>query len=261
MIKFEQVALRLIIHNSRKSFRRTLMSTRAKILLVGSFDGRSDVVNDYVKQKYPGVDLRKKTSEEVENLRGVLTSSFLPDAKAYSSWIREHSFKPIWEEALVSYCGAFEACLKSIAMAFYIGRNQADGLRYEIFMPGGEITEARRLIAREWSKEVDDLPKCQSFYKRFVSNSQYISEFPEHALITDEAWDVCSAAFQIRNFIVHNLSVASSTVELGSATFHAGSRVDFKFSHLRTVENAFELVLSPFSDAFEDLLDDDILSG
>jgi hypothetical protein len=255
-VKFEQIALDRIITNARTNFRRTIQSTKAKILLIGSFDGKSDIVNEYIKLKRPGIDLRKKLAEDDERLRAFLTV-LLPDAKTYVRWIRSSTFNPIWEESLVSYCGAFEMCLKAIAMAFYVGEKQSDGLAYQVFMPGDELTKARRFITKEWSKEIDELPRCQWFYERFIRDHRFAHNFRELVSIPADSWDVCSTAFQIRNAIVHNLSVLPVTVELHGTAFHAGDRVEISFGDIRRIEGAFERVLSPFSDALDDFFLDD----
>ena len=251
----ERLALELMIKNARISFRRALQSTKSKILFLGSFNGQSHVVNDFLRNRLPDVDLRKKLSKENESLRSRLTS-FSSEAKVYAQWTRKQSFGPIWDEALISYCTAFEACLKSIAIAFKIGQNQSQRLKYQVLIPSSDVTKTRRIVSYEWQKEVDDVPKCQDFYGRFIKNNLCIESFSDIEPITQETWDICGVAFQLRNFIIHNLSIAPSTVELGKKTFHAGSKVDLAFGDIRDIEKAFELVLKPFSNDFEDYLDD-----
>lgn len=62
----------------------------------------------------------------------------------------------------------------------------------------------------------------------------------------EKDWDVCTAAFQVRNANVHNLGVMPSTVSLGSLELHASWLIELTQTALAEVGDAFSKILEPF---------------
>lgn len=95
---------------------------------------------------------------------------YASDAREYVDWVRSEDGQPVWREALVSYCTAFENCLKAIAVAFSIADSRADaGLRSRVIIPSGDLTKARRKISEFWRKADDgEFPKVRNFFESCI---------------------------------------------------------------------------------------------
>jgi len=59
-------------------------------------------------------------------------------------------------------------------------------------------------------------------------------------------WQLCSAAFRVRNALVHNLGYMPESEVLGDLDLHAGWAIELSQPAVAHVAEAFSIVLRPF---------------
>ncbi len=243
----EQVTLEFVIEQAHLQFAKTLLSTRTKVLLIGGFKDEATAVKAYLSRSRPGIDGRRKLSVEDEHhVRAVET--YAVSARQYIDWIREDGGHPIWREALVGYCVAFENCLKAVALALYLLDESPDlGLSSQILVPSSRLSAARRVVSKRWQQDEADIPRVQRFFETYLTTDQAKLFYPRISkLPPDSVWEICASAFQVRNALVHNLGFMPQTVQLGEITLHASWQVELTQAALKSVADAFEEVLCAF---------------
>jgi hypothetical protein len=243
----EQVTLEFVIKEAHGQFSKTMLSTRTKVILIGGFKDEATAIKAYLARARPNVDRRKNLSDDdAQYVRAV--EQYAESARKYVEWIRNDGGHAIWREALVAYCTAFENCLKAIALALYLlEQRPKEGLSSQILVPSSELSAARRIISKRWSEEDFEIPRVRRFFEHYLTTPTSDRFFPGVTKpIDDSIWDICSAAFQVRNALVHNLGFMPQTVQLGEVTLHASWEVELTQTALKSVAEAFDRVLQPF---------------
>lgn len=243
----EQVSLEFIVENAYESFAKTILSTRTKVLLIGGYIDQTSAVKAYLSKKRSSIDRRKKLNQEDESYVSMV-EQYACDADEYVNWVRSEDGLPVWRDALVSYCTAFENCLKAIAVAFLLADRQFDtGLRSQVIIPSEELTRARRAISKQWSDADGDMPKVRNFFESGIRLKNAAKRYYGLANDVSEAdWEICSAAFQVRNAIVHNLGFMPHSVSLGTLDLHASWSVELDQKSIAVVGKSLSKILEPF---------------
>ena len=247
----EQVSLTFLVENAYNTFSNTLNSTSAKVLMLGGFSTEEDAIKAYLiarDKKYLSDRRKKVINPDDQRLLNIL-DQYAMDTKNYVQWVRGQAGLPVWQEAIVTYCTAFENCLKDVAIAFFLAeKNKPAGLTTQIYVPSEELRFARNEIRNGWdNSRKDETPKVQSFFQNYVcaknpKNSQYV--LPPN--VTNQDWEICSAAFQIRNAIVHDLGRMRISVFIGDEAFHANWEADISANTIAVIKRTFQKIMSPF---------------
>lgn len=248
-VQFEQVSLEFIIENSYKNFEKSISSVKTKIFLINGFVDKDSAIKAALKRRKPQIDRRKKLSDVDENYISLL-EEYAADAEEYISWVRSENGVPLYKDALVSYCTAFENCLKSIALAFFLAENELDAnLSAQIIIPSEKLTRARREITKQWDEKYQgDLPKVQNFFELTILGKRAANKYSNltDGSVSEVDWQICSAAFQLRNIIVHNLGFINKQIDLGERSFHPAWPIELDKLDDALVRNTFLKILSPF---------------
>ncbi len=254
-VQFEQVSLEFIIENSYKNFEKSISSVKTKIFLINGFVDKDSAIKAALKRRKPQIDRRKKLSDVDENYISLL-DEYAADAEEYISWVRSENGVPLYKDALVSYCTAFENCLKSIALAFFLAENELDAnLSAQIIIPSEKLTRARKEITNQWDERYPrDMPKVRNFFELAIRGKKAAKKFPYLAKdISEGDWEICDGAFKLRNTLVHNLGVMKEQITVGEHSFYLRDPIELDKSHDALVRNTFLNILSPFDLNFLDL--------
>lgn len=245
----EQVALEHLIGNAYETFEKSLLSISGRVVLWGSFTDEKQLAERYFssKGKTNLLDRRRKLSEADLRFKEEIEYA-ANEALDYVKWVRARSGQPILQESLVTYCAAFENCLKIIAVAFLLAEGgPRGGLRKQIYVPGPELKRARAAVDKAWGNSLNnEIPRVQFFFEREIRNKnpdESRFEFPE---VSAANWSICGSAFKLRNAILHSMGRLSEQIELGEEIFHPGWDVELSARSLRVTKDAFGTVLWPF---------------
>ena len=244
----EQFSPEIWVERAYRDFSMAMIATTAQLILIGGFENEQTAIKAYLKRKHPGIDRRRKLSQTDSNLVEFIEDCGA-DTRKYVEWLRTEDGQPLFRSAVVSYCEAFENCLKKIAVAFnLIECTSKIGGPAQIIVTSNDFKVARRRIEGYWKQATDqDEPRVKVFFESCVRSSAPPCSYPSLSkLISEETWDTCGAAFQIRNKVLHTFGYVDRTIDLGSTTLHAGDTLELVLRDLRRVREAFDLVLSPF---------------
>lgn len=164
----EQVSLEFMIENAQETFEKTTLATRAKVILIGGFADEATAVKSFLSRKKPDLNRRKKLSPEDANYVWWI-EQYAVDAKKYVDWVRSEGGVPVLNDALVSYCSAFENCLKAVGIAFLLAEQRDDkGLKAQVLVPGPELRQARKVVSWQWLNTDEEMPRVRSFFESAI---------------------------------------------------------------------------------------------
>lgn len=244
----EQFSPEIWVERAYHDFSMAMIGTTAQLVLIGGFENEQTATKAWLKRRRPGIDRRRKLSPTDANLVEFIEDS-AADTSKYVEWLRTEEGQPLYRNALVSYCEAFENCLKKIAVSFNLVECSSKiGGPAQIIVTSKDFKVARRKIETSWKQATDqDEPRVKVFFESCVRSSPPPRSYPNLSdPISDETWDTCGAAFQIRNKVLHTFGYVDRTIYLGATTLHAGDTLELSLSDLRRVREAFDIVLSPF---------------
>lgn len=254
----EQVALTHLLDNAYESFQKRLLSVGGLIVLWSSFDDDKHLVTQFLaaggesllrqNEKLHLLDRRRKRTVEDQDFIEVIEEA-ASEALDYKRWAVLRDGQPIWQDALVSYCSAFENFLKTIAVAFRLATASGSrGLEREIFVPGPELTAARKAVRAAWDDSHSRLiPRAQRFFETEVAGKNPDAARYRLPDIAPEAWHICGAAFTLRNAIVHSMGRPEEQIQLGESVFDPAWEIELKAKDLRLVKLTFADICCPFS--------------
>ena len=239
--------MQFMVDNAYRTFESSVLSTETKVLLVGAFTDEATAVKSYLKRRRPDIDLRRKLSVEDEDYVSRV-ERYAASAKIYIDWVRAEGGNPIWKEAVVSYCTAFENCLKSIAVAFHLANtSNSSDLMVEVYVPSGELRNAIERITTDWNSRRLGIKKSKAFFDEFIFGVRPPNVYQSllnHSV--DEFWEIAVAANRVRNDIVHNLARMSTQEQLGSLLLHPNWPIELTEGSVAVVGNAFCRIMKPF---------------
>jgi hypothetical protein len=170
------------------------------------------------------------------------------EAEEYIAWVRKHDGQPILREMLISYCTAFENCLKNVALVFSLANKKTQGLNGQVFVPGEQFRNALHDIDDRWRAAGSaEAGRAEQFFdseiQRINVDSARFKFLPTNAF----EWHACRAAFQARNALVHSLGRPFQTIEIDGTPLPAGWEIHLSPKQLSAVEGAFKKILWPLS--------------
>lgn len=249
----EQVALDRLLENAYEEFQQTLLSAGARFVLWGSFSNADVLVENYLRSKGKEQLLDKRrtsksrTAEENELLD--ILNWAAQEAQDYVTWVRKRDAQPILREILISYCSGFEACLKNISLVFGLAQKKRRGLDDQVFVPGDQFKSALQDVERAWGASGDyDRFRAQVFFEDHIAQKNPDPGRFVFSTCTED-WDVCRAAFRLRNAIVHQLSRPTEQEVIGSDVFPARWEIDLKPASVKLVSESMSGILKPFGPA------------
>ncbi|MFC7460694.1 hypothetical protein [Hydrogenophaga defluvii] len=245
----EQVPLRRLLENAYEQFSQSLHSANARFVLWASFRDADDLQQHYfsTKGKLHLVDKRRNelslTDDELV-LKNVVQRSSI-EAAEYVEWARLQNGQPILQEMLVSYCSAFEACLKNVALVCKLASSKRGGLDDQVFVPGPQFSRVVRELKDAWNdaRPDDEKSRAEVFFESFIQSCSHPDSNINILHSTSPEWSVCRSAFVLRNAIVHQLGRPSQQVELGLSTFHPGWEMQLTPKDVDFVKNALLRIL------------------
>lgn len=250
--KTEQMALSHLLDVAWDEFDKSLLSAGARFVLWGSVSSEEALATSYLvsKGKSKLTDGRRteksRTSEENDLVDAV--NSAANDICTYVKWAKNHGGgQPILRDALVSYCVAFETCLKNVAVAFTLANARPNGLDGVAFIPDDEFKKTLKLVKDGWkSSNISGQFRAKVFFTRFlVEGNPTPTRFSFGDAPNDEAWNDCCAAFDLRNAIVHQMARPSEQLNIANTVFDTHREIELTAKHLRVVGDAMRTVLSP----------------
>lgn len=248
--RVEQVALSHVLDNAYEEFEFSVQSVSARFVLWGSFRDAADLQFNYfeAKDKKHLLDGRRTAkSLRAEELTLKEDVEFAAaEAEKYVAWVRKHGGQPILREMLVSYCTAFENCLKNVALVFALANKKTQGLNGQVFIPGDQYRNALHDIRDRWRAAGSaDRSRAEQFFESEIQRVNVDSDRFKFLPINSPEWDVCRAAYQARNALVHQLGRPSETIEIDGSPLPAGWEIQLTPKHLLAVQQAFKTILWP----------------
>lgn len=249
----EQVALSHLLDNAYEEFQQSLSSVGARFVLWGSFDSAEALKENYfrAKKKEALLDRRRgeKSRTNEENQLISLVEDSAESAYEYVEWAKKHSSQPIMREMLTSYCTAFEACLKNTALVFAIASKKKQGIEARVFVPGDEFKRFLDEIKNAWKLSGSaEKFRAKTFFDEHVRQknpSPDLHPFLDSSTSTHAEWEICRAAFNLRNAIVHQLGRSSEQETIGSTIFPARWEIELNSTVLSLVSKSMRAILSP----------------
>lgn len=246
----EQVALRLLLDNAYEEFFHTLQSVGARFVLWGSFSSAEELQQHYflAKGKKHILDARrsKSLSQEDADLKD-LVEELAGEAEQYVAWVRKHSRQPILVEMLISYCTAFENCLKRAALVFALADKKKLGLDDQVFVLGDEYKKTQKFVQEQWKPaRGSGRSTAEVFFDSQILNRRAVASQFKLIPMDEREWVTCRAAFQVRNALVHQLGVPSESIEIAGDCLHAGSEMQLTPKQIMEVRRAFLVLLRGF---------------
>ena len=246
----EQVALSHLLDNAYEEFQLSVHSASARLVLWGSFSDAADLRLNYfaAKDKKHLLDGRrsaKSLGTEELALKEVVELG-AAEAEEYVAWARKHGGQPIFREMLISYCTAFENCLKNVALVFALANKKAQGLGGQVFVPGDQFRNALHDIQARWrAAGSTERSRAEQFFDveivRVNVDPARFNFLPMNA----PEWCACRAAYQVRNALVHQLGRPTETVEIDGTPLPAGWEIQLSQKQLFAVQRAFKKILWP----------------
>lgn len=245
----EQVALGRLIENAYETFEKSLLSVGGRIVLWGSFTDDKQLADQYFSSKGKTylLDRRRRLANSDSDFKEAIEYA-ASEAFEYIKWARERGGQPILHESLVTYCAAFENCLKTIAVAFLLAEGSGSGdLSKQIFVPGQELVRARIAMDKAWERSSQyDSPRVRVFFENEIRAKNPVKAPFTFSDVSDEDWSICGSAFKLRNAILHSMGRPSEQIQLGDDIFHPGWDIELSVQSLRTVKNGLLTALTPF---------------
>ena len=245
----EQIALQRLIENAYETFDKSLLSVGGRIVLWGSFANDKELAEQYFssKGKVHLLDRRRRLSsvdsDFKEGIEWAATEAF-----EYIKWARDLGGQPILYESIVTYCAAFENCLKTIAVAFLLAEVDGRGdLSKQIYVPGPELAKARSLINKAWDRSSQhDVPRVRGFFENEIQAKNPVKAPFKFEEVSETDWSICASAFKLRNAILHSMGRPSEQIQLAEDIFHPGWDIELNARNLRTVKSSLLTALAPF---------------
>ena len=240
----EQVPLGHLIENAYEAFDRGLMSIAGRMILWGSFDNSEKLARRYMQTDglmiYEKLRLKHPQATKAGFLGGV--RHYADEALEYKIWAKEQDGQPIYSEALVTYCAAFENFFKTVAVAFYLANGAS--IKQVVFIPSHEYTSAYRKIRSLWDG-CEDNRRYQEFYELHVVGRNPPDSPYKFAVVSEKEWLECIDIFRLRNAILHNMSRLSKDATIGDEFFYPGL-IELQQATLSRVNSVFRKMTSPF---------------
>jgi hypothetical protein len=253
----EQMGLNHLLEIAWDEFDKSLLSAGSRFVLWGSFSTEGVLAASYLaaKGKSKLIDGRRteksRTSEENDLVEAVNIAAH--DISTYVGWARNHGGgQPILREALVSYCVAFEAVLKNVALIFALAKSRPNGLDGVAFVPDNEFKRTLKLVKDGWkASNVSGQFRAKVFFTKFLNDGNPSpNRFLFDAEQDNDAWGDCWAAFDLRNAIVHQMARPSEQVTLAGTFFEIHREIELTPKHLRVVGESMRRVLSPLDPTY-----------
>ena len=245
-----------LLDNAYKEFTHSVHSVGARIVLWGSFKDSDHLQKNYFSardKKHLSDARRSKKSlsdEEARQKRAVEIFSSM--AQEYRDWARQNDKQPILREMLVSYCSAFEACLKNVALVFALAKNKKGDLQKQVFVPGDEFRRTLSDVKENWNASGKDAAvkdgvrsRAEHFFFCHIADVNPDVNLFKFLPMEAEAWRTCHAAFLARNAIVHQLGRPEKQIEIAGETLHPLWDMDLSTNQLIAVEKAFREIIFP----------------
>lgn len=252
----EQLVLSRLLDIAYEDFQQSLLSASGHAVLWRSFSSVEDLTRNYLltNGKSHLADRRKTERSWTEDERQLLTRvrAAAKDATIYLKWaVNEEGGQPILRNGLVSYCVAFENCLKAVALVFSLADGRTEGLSKQVFVPSRKFARALNSVGESW-KEAGRFHRPSFRAKKFFENFLVVRNPDESRyhfdLVSERAqvnWKNCEAAFELRNAIVHQLARPSEQVELGERKFFANEKIEVTVGDLAIMSNSMKIILYP----------------
>ena len=254
----EQVALSRLLDNAYEEFSQALHSVGARFVLWGSFKGALELQQHYfsAKDKKHLLDGRRSRSLSQKDLElKELVEELAQEAEEFATWALKQDRQPILREMLTSYCAAFEACLKNVALVFALAERKKQGLDDQVFVPGDEFRKTLRSIQDQWiAARGRERSTAETFFESQVLSKEAIATRFSFLSLTAPEWVTCRAAFQARNALVHQLGRPSESIEIAGECHHAGWEIQLTTKQLQEVRRAFLNILEPVNPVRLDLI-------
>lgn len=248
----EQVALQHLLDSAYEEFQQSLHSGAARFVLWASFKDSVALQRHYfeAKDKKHLLDGRRSpknlTAQEAE-LKDFVEGA-ASEAEQYVAWARSLHGQPILREMLVSYCSAFECCLKNLALVLRIAKGKKNGLSGQVFVPGDEFRRTLREIQGKWSESGErGRSRAENFFESEIVGNEVSGGRFRFLSMDSPEWLVCRSAFQVRNAVVHQLGRPSEPISIAGEDLHAGWEIQLSSKQLRAVQRAFLGILSPLN--------------
>ena len=245
------MALSHLLHNAYEEFSQSLHSIGARLVLWASFKNAAELQQHYFSAKgknhiLDGRRSKSLSSQEID-LKELVESSAL-EAEEFVDWARAHGGQPFLREMLISYCSAFETCLKNVALVFALAEKKQQGLDGQVFVPGDEFRRTLRDIQDKWKDARDgERSTAEGFFELKILSANPTTARFEFLPMSAPEWLVCRAAFQARNALVHQLGRPTTSIEIADQTLHPGWEIELSTKQLQAVREAFLRILWPIS--------------
>jgi hypothetical protein len=257
LVAVEQVELELLLELSYEEFQKSVLSAGSYVVLWKSFSNAEDLAARFLKAKgKPNLADRRFSEEnfapeDLDLFRQAHSAAM--EAQKYIEWAREiNSGQPIYRNILVSYCVAFESCLKNVALVFLLATSKRRDLGRRVFIPGNEYRNTLSKVLNEWRNSQGDVEdfRAKAFFDRVIrpnnpDPARYA--FDRARPESDSNWLTCKAAFDLRNVVVHQMGRPSFQIQVADSIFHPGWDVELKSSDLNCIAAAFRSILFPLS--------------
>jgi len=249
----EQVALSLLLENAYEDFEHNLFSVGTRFLLWGSFDSESMLLGNYFKsKKKPELNDQRRSdrnlSREDYQLK-VQASLAASEAWKYYEWSNKNNRQPILRDCLISYCSAFENCLKNVALVFKLAKSKKFGIEDQVFVPGDQFTKALKDINSEWEHAGDDKKFRQRvFYDTYVCELNPIQRkysFLKSDIKNQSEWETYEVAVKLRNAVIHQLGRCVTQECIDGHIFPAMQEIELNGRDLEKISTAIKKIMEP----------------
>lgn len=245
------MVLNHLLTNAYEEFSQSLHSIGARFVLWGSFKNAAELQQHYFlanNKKFLLDGRRTKSLSTEEIVLKELVEYAASEAEEFFTWARSHGRQPLIREILISYCSAFEACLKNVALVLALAKNKKQGLQGQVFVPGDEFRRTLRDIQAKWKNlRGGDLSTAESFFESEILSAASVASHLKFLPMTAPEWLVCRAAFQARNAVVHQLGRPTITIEIAGKPLPAGWEIELSTKQVQEVRKAFLQILWPIS--------------
>lgn len=252
-IAVEQVALSCLLENAHQEFEHSLLSANARLLLWESFESPDALADSYFKAKHKNhLSDRRRTSKslsvEEDRLRTTVSIS-ATKAWEYMEWARKRNRQPIFYDALISYCYAFETCLKNIALVFRLAGDKKRSTDDQVFVPGDEFKRILNDIRKAWHEcGGNSVFRPKVFFDKYICQANPWRDtypFPFELKANNSQWEICEAAVNLRNAVVHQLGLPSTQEVIGKKVFPAMVAIEIKGTDLKFISDSMQKILLP----------------
>lgn len=246
----EQIAPRRRIENAYETLDRQLMAISGRMILWGSFNDSDQLARRYLEadgQLFLSLARSRDPSVTIDKFE-LNAKAFASEAMEYKKWARDRGGQPIYHEALIAYCVAFENFLKSVAVVLKISAEK--GLDSLVYLSSIELDAVFKEIDEVWKngKHSKEKIRIKRFYtdliiEKIPSTSGY--DFPS---FNEQTWENARNIFELRNSIVHNFSrlyFDKGVLGIGEWRFQSGD-IELNQDVLKYVVKCFREIAEPF---------------